>query len=156
MYNYETNDTSSMPAHVMPRGAGDGSCIMKSESARLLIPGCGVCATRDSVQSTIHRMSTTRTSCSWCSIPPVEEGTRMYIGYTHRCTACRAAEHRWSCYPGYQISRVLDPTSTRWWISATPGSVVCIITRNTCIMDARCCIGVVQYIGAYAVPRYTQ
>ena len=36
------------------------------------------------------------------------------------------------------------------------GSVVCIITRNTCIMDARCCIGVVQYIGAYAVPRYTQ
>ena len=36
------------------------------------------------------------------------------------------------------------------------GSVVCIITRNTCIMDARCCIGVVQYIGAHAVPRYTQ
>ena len=36
------------------------------------------------------------------------------------------------------------------------GSVVCIITSNTCILDARCCIGVVQYIGAHAVPRYTQ
>ena len=36
------------------------------------------------------------------------------------------------------------------------GSVVCIITRITCIMHARCSIGVVQYIGAHAVPRYTQ
>ena len=51
---------------------------------------------------------------------------------------------------------MLDPTSRGWWICATHGSVVCIITSNTCIRDARCCIGVVQYIGAHAVPRYTQ
>ena len=80
----------------------------------------------------------------------------MYIGYTHRCTDAEQQNTVGGVIPGYQISRVLDPTSTRWWISATHGSVVCIITSITCIMDARWSIGVVQYIGAYAVPRYTQ
>ena len=72
---------------------------------------------------------------------------------THRCTACRAAEHRCRVIPdiqsaGSHIHEMMD--------LCISGSVVCIITSNTYILDVRYCIGVVQYIGAHAVPRYTQ
>ena len=89
-----------------------------------------------------------------CAIPPGR--SRHYETHDHECwiphpqmvDLCNYGAVSLIKSAGSHIHEMVDLCNS--------GSVVCIITSNTCIMDARCCIGVVQYIGAHAVPRYTQ